>query len=223
MAYGVSGILTSVTAADDRIIAGYTNRNVPMENKCERSAVSSDARIAVEEQKSDISVMRSILDVALIVLSSAVNVINIAGCRPNEPVNPYADPSIPEAIGNSVEKAGSFKDARGYVKGAEVYMKTSSHDGGLYIIMNSQISGKLSFSYSGSSTRHVSVQFIQKYDANTNPTRDNILSSESVIPAEQPNSASLEIPDGTDKIVIMQVGSGESEILMTNTLLEAGK
>jgi hypothetical protein len=223
MVYGVRGILTSVAAADDRRMAGYTTRNAPTDNKSERSAVSSDARIAAEQQKSDISVIRNILDVVLIVLSSAVHIINISGCRPNEPVNPYADPSIPEAIGNSVEKAGGFRDARGYVKGAEVYMKTSSHDGGLYIIMNSQISGQLSFSYSGSSTKDVSIQFIQKYDASTNPTGDNILSSEKIKPLEQPNSASLEVPDGTDKIVIMQIGSGESEILMTNTLIESGK
>lgn len=218
MVYGVSRSILKSESSDVKRITLCASRNIPSEDANQRATVSSDEKVA-GGQKDDVSVIQSILSATVSILSSAVNIINIAGCRPNEPVNPYADPSIPEAIGNSVEKAGAFKGAEGYVKGSEVYMKTSNLDGGLYVILNAQISGNLSFSYSGSSTNHVTIQFIHKYNEDTNPTGDDILFSEWILPEEETNSMYLEIPEGTDKIVIMQVGSGESEILMTDTVV----
>lgn len=223
MVNGVIGNTIKYGSSDVQALILSAARSMPVEDISARASLSSDEK-AVQEQKIDVSVAQSILDITVTVLLSALNIVNIAGCRPAEPANPYADPSIPEAIGNSVKKAGQFKDAQGHVKGAEVYMKkpiSSSNDGGLYMIFNDDIGGnEMSFSYSGSSTEHVTMQFICKYDEDTNPYGDDVLSSEWLFPEEAPHSITLKIPERTDKIVIMHVGSGTSEILMTHTILE---
>lgn len=161
---------------------------------------------------------------------------------PTEPiVGPYEDPSIPEALGNYVSWIKSFytyrpdlpSNTEGSVNGAVVKLKTGNYDGGMQINLKNKISGNLSFWYSGSiipensrKTNWISIQFIEKGSWYGD---DLIWDSFEIYPEEisldEANFIQLKIPTYPenspviDKIVVMKVGGGQAEILMTDAII----
>lgn len=125
------------------------------------------------------------------------------------------------SLGALVKQQNSFNGASSSAWGGNVELKASSYerDPGVSLILSKKISGKLEFihqqgkSETGAGST-VTVQFIKAVSARAHKL-DKILSQAEFTPSAEPQKMSLDIPEGTNKVVVMKIGTGGVDVKMT--------
>ncbi|MFA5105191.1 MAG: hypothetical protein WC527_08460 [Candidatus Margulisiibacteriota bacterium] len=135
----------------------------------------------------------------------------------------------PRCLGNSVRKQDAFNDAEGFVSNGTVTLKASSAtDPGMAIHIKEVNDGVLSFTHTGSapggystSEGKVAIQFIvaKSFD---DYKSDKILKQEEITPGKEAKAETLQIPKGTNKIVILKVGKGSVDLTMKDVIILPG-
>ena len=168
------------------------------------------------------------------VIGSEISILPVsvaAGRRivPSRPVMlaaaqaPAAETTDPRALGSTVKQQDAFNNAEAYVRGGTVVLKAeSATDAGIAIQLNEANEGILSFTHSGSasdgwSDRSVTIQFIKAESLDY--TKDKILKQEDLAPGEEIKAETLQIPAGTNKIVIIKTGKGSVDLKMENVII----
>ncbi|MFA5105190.1 MAG: hypothetical protein WC527_08455 [Candidatus Margulisiibacteriota bacterium] len=121
-----------------------------------------------------------------------------------------------------VEQQNSFNgaDYSGILdSGIELEARSGDRDPGISLILSKYIAGKLEFTYQKGEQKEiagnsVTIQFIKAVSARAY-NRDKMLSQVEFTPSDEPKKASFDIPEGTNKIVVMKVGSGGVDAKMT--------
>lgn len=137
-----------------------------------------------------------------------------------EAVPKYVDP---RAIGNYVIKQNPFNGMDGHVENDNISLKASSSvDPGLAIDIKELKGGVLSFIHKGTMSGGSKdglylIQFIKSDPDDFH--KDKILGQEDVITGNEAKAEAFQIPEGTDKIVIMTTGSGNIDVEMTKVII----
>ena len=101
----------------------------------------------------------------------------------------------------------------------ELVAPSGARDPGISLILSKYVSGKLEFIHQKGEQKavaenSVTIQFIKAVSARAY-NRDKLLSQVEFTPSDEPKKASFDIPQGTNKIVVMKVGSGGVDVKMT--------
>jgi hypothetical protein len=132
----------------------------------------------------------------------------------------------PRAIGNIVTRQTALNGAVGHVENGAILLKASSADDpGLSIYVRSLAGGILSFVHEGTASGGakegaVLVKFFKPDPENY--YRDELLKQEEIVTEIRPTAEILQIPPGTDKIVIMKQGRSTLDIRMSNVIVIPG-
>lgn len=165
------------------------------------------------------TIVSAMISGAVAIAYTTINIINSLGCEGCERI-----PSGCNPLEDIVKKSGPFCFSYGwgdppnttaYIRNDEIYLETEDFDGGLYMELKKQISGTMSFTYSGSASKEVTIQFINKEE-----TQSTVLDHQNIMPENEIKSASMQIPEGTNKIVVMKIGAGHANISIKNIYLE---
>jgi len=122
-------------------------------------------------------------------------------------------------IGDLVINSGAFGREYASVSGDQIELNGNSKNPGVAMELNSKISGKLTFDYSGkTSSGKFSVLFIKRGPGG-DWTKDSTLKVESITIGNGAGKASIDIPAGTDKINIMLIGGGSIDIKLQKVMV----
>jgi Glycosyl hydrolase family 26 len=127
--------------------------------------------------------------------------------------------SVGKPFNEVVSSQGSFNGADGSISGTCIKLNaTNASDPGLSIELKSSIKGHLALNYRGTvsggyNAGAFTIIFIKK---GPDWTKDVQLDKRSIVPSSAAKEASIEIPQGTDKISIMLVGKGSIYIELSN-------
>jgi hypothetical protein len=168
------------------------------------------------------------------VIGSETNIFSVSGTASRRPVpsrpvilaaaaGPAAETADPRVLRNMVKRQDAFNSAGAYVRGGTVVLKAeSATDAGIAIQLNEANEGILSFTHSGSasdgwSDRSVTIQFIKAESIDY--TKDKILKQEEIVPGEEVKAEAIQMPAGTNKIVIIKTGKGSVDLKMENVII----
>jgi beta-glucanase (GH16 family) len=135
----------------------------------------------------------------------------------DEPVREApAGKTIGTTFNDYVKQSNDFNGATTSIGHGQISLTADSNDPGIAMLLKSSVSGKLSFEYSGKvdggyRNNGFSIIFI-KAGPNGDYTKDQQLGEESFTPRNKAEKASIDIPEGTDKINVMLVGKGVIDI-----------
>lgn len=126
-----------------------------------------------------------------------------------------------EILGNLINASGGFNGASAKVNGDQLSLVANeANDAGIYMLLKRPVEGKISFEYSGKvaggfRNNGFTVIFI-KSGPGGNYKKDMQLGEESFSPGNKAEKATIDIPEGTDKINVVLVGQGSINIKLEN-------
>jgi hypothetical protein len=125
------------------------------------------------------------------------------------------------SLGSLVKQKNSFNSGSSSVWGGNVELSAGSYarDPGVSLMLSKKIDGKLEFIQQTGKEKAVAgnpvtIQFIKAVSARAY-NRDKILAQAEFTPSDEPQKESLDIPEGTNKIVIMKTGTGGVDVKMS--------
>ena len=129
-----------------------------------------------------------------------------------------------------VKQQNSFNDAAySSILDSDIEIAASSgaRDPGISLMLSKKISGKLGFTHRKGEEKKVAgnpvtIQFIKAVSASAYD-RDKMLAQSEFTPSDEPQKVSFDIPEGTNKIVVMKVGSGGVDAKMADITVVPGK
>jgi hypothetical protein len=122
------------------------------------------------------------------------------------------------SLGDLVDRQDAFNGAEGYIKGDSIVLRADSQiDAGLAIKLKEPVSGRMELEYKGApESGPLTIQFI-KAGPNYDYTKDKIIDQKIFTPHNEAKGVAFNVPEGTDKIVVMMVGRGSFDVNMSNT------
>lgn len=217
----------------DRMQDKGTSRNVEARQGLatrkmnERPVEQAEIKSMSANKADTATIVSAIISGVVAITYTTISIINSLGCEGCERI-----PSGCNPLGDIVKKSGPFCFSYGwgdppnttaYIKKDEIYLETEDFDGGLYMELKKQISGTMSFTYSGAASKEVTIQFINKethVEQGMYVTTSTVLDHQNIMPENESKSVSMQIPEGTNKIVVMKIGDGHANISIKSIYLE---